>query len=326
MTILLTGATGFVGNAVLKQLMQQPDVAVRTYGRRAPVGVNADSAVDASAQEICHVTGEIGAVADYAPALVDVDVVIHCAAQAHVMNDSANNGIDIYRDINVDGTLHLARQAITAGVKRFIFISSIKVNGESTSDSQPFTHDCAAAPEDAYGRSKQAAEDGLRTLVANSSMELVIIRPPLVYGPGVKGNFSSLLAIAKKNLPLPLGAIHNQRSMVALDNLVDLIIICIRHPQAVNQTFLVSDGNDISTSQLLVMMTQAAGKSPRLLSVPMSWLRLLGRVTGKRAVIERLCGNLLVDISYTKEILGWQPPISVEEGIRRCFIKDKGKC
>lgn len=324
--ILLTGATGFIGNAVLKQLMQQSEVAIRTYGRRAPVGVNTDRAVDACSQMISHVMGEISAAADYAPALVDVDVVIHCAAQAHVMNNSANNGIDIYRDINVDGTLHLARQSITAGVKRFIFISSIKVNGESTSHNQPFTHNCAAAPKDSYGYSKQAAEDGLRQLAANSGMELVIIRPPLVYGPGVKGNFSSLLAIAKKNLPLPLGAIHNQRSMVALANLVDLIITCIRHPQAANQTFLVSDGDDISTSQLLAMMTLVAGKSPRLLSVPMSWLRLLGRVTGKQAVIERLCGNLLVDISHTKATLGWQPPISVEEGIKRCFIEDKEKC
>jgi UDP-glucose 4-epimerase len=316
--ILLTGATGFVGSAVLKQLMQKPDVTIRTYGRRVPVGV-----ADTCPQVISHITGEISAVADYAQALVDVDVVIHCAAQAHVMNDSANNELDIYRDINVDGTLHLAQQAIAAGAKRFIFISSIKVNGESTSHNQPFMHDYAAAPEDAYGRSKQAAEDGLRQLVANSGMELVIIRPPLVYGPGVKGNFSSLLAIAKKNLPLPLGAINNQRSMVALANLVDLIITCVRHPNAANQTFLVSDGNDISTTQLLEMMTQAMGKSPWLLPVPMSWLRLLGRVTGKQAVIDRLCGNLQVDISHTKHTLGWQPPISVAEGIQRCFLEEE---
>lgn len=321
--ILLTGATGFVGNAVLKQLMQQPEVAIRVYGRRAPGGVNANRNGDARAQMISYVMGEISAAADYAPALVDVDVVIHCAAQAHVMNNSVNNGVDVYRNINIDSTLHLARQAIAAGVKRFIFISSIKVNGESTIYSQPFTHDCAAAPEDDYGRSKQAAEDGLRQLVAKSGMDLVIIRPPMVYGPGVKGNFSSLLAIAKKNLPLPLGAINNQRSMVALANLVHLIITCIRHPQATNQTFLVSDDDDISTTQLLEMMTRAAGKSPWLLPVPMSWLRLLGRVTGKQAVIERLCGNLQVDVSHTKHTLGWQPPISVAEGIQRCFIEEE---
>lgn len=322
--ILLTGATGFVGNAVLKRLMQQPEVAVRTYGRRAPARGSDNRAADAGPQMMSHVTGEISAAADYAPALVDVNVVIHCAAQAHI-NKNATNRQAEFNHVNCDSTLKLARQAIEAGVKRFVFISSIGVNG-SHNQKGPFKHNDAADPWDEYTQSKYAAELGLRQIAKETGLEVVIIRPPLVYGANAPGNFGKLIQAVMSARWLPLGAIHNKRSFVALDNLVDLIIICIRHPQAVNQTFLVSDGDDISTTQLLVMMTLAAGKSPRLLSVPMSWLRLLGRVTGKRAVIERLCGNLLVDISYTKEILGWQPPISVEEGIRRCFIKDKGKC
>ncbi|MFM1691644.1 UDP-glucose 4-epimerase family protein [Aeromonas salmonicida] len=319
--ILLTGATGFVGRAVLTQLMHQPGLSIRTYGRHAPAGLPIGTA-----HNVTHVIGEIGGAVDYATALSDIDVVIHCAAQTHVMNNLTHDGRDIYQDINVDGALNLAHQAIIAGVKRFIFISSIKVNGESTRSLQPFNHTSSPAPEDNYGRSKQAAEDGLRRLVINNCMELVIIRPPLVYGQSVKGNFSTLLEIAKKNLPLPLGAIHNQRSIVALDNLIDLIITCIDHPNAANQTFLVSDDQDVSTTQLIKMMTLAVGKSPRLLSVPMGWLKLLGKLTGKQAVIERLCGNLQVDITHTKETLGWKPPISVEEGLRRCFVEDNKTC
>ncbi|GJA12057.1 UDP-glucose 4-epimerase family protein [Aeromonas caviae] len=314
--ILLTGATGFVGNAVLTQLIQQ-GFSVRTFGRRAPVK---------SATHTRHVVGNISGFENYGPALQNIDVVIHCAAQAYIINNSENSNDDIYHDVNVAGTLNLALQAMASGVKRFIFISSIKVNGESTNSAQQFNHASPPAPEDAYSRSKQAAEDGLRTLVANSGMELVVIRPPLIYGAGVKGNFSSLLAIAKKNLPLPLGAINNQRSMVALANLSDLIITCVSHPQAANQIFLVSDDCDVSTTQLLEMMTRAVGKSPRLFSIPMSWLRFAGKLTGKQAVIERLCGNLQVDISHTKVTLGWHPPISVEEGIKRCFIEDKEGC
>ncbi|WP_421219051.1 UDP-glucose 4-epimerase family protein [Aeromonas enteropelogenes] len=319
--ILLTGATGFVGGAVLTRLVQQPSLNVRTYGRREPVGLRLDST-----NNCFHVVGELGLAVDYTSALQSVDVVIHCAAQAYMMNSSANNCADIYHDTNVDGSINLARQAIAAGVRRFIFISSVKVNGESTTNTQPFNYASPPAPEDNYGRSKQIAEDGLRKLVANSDMELVIIRPPLVYGAGVKGNFRSLIAVAKKNLPLPLGAINNKRSMVALDNLVDLIITCIDHPNAADQTFMVSDDQDISTTRLLEMMTSATGKHSHLLPVPMSWLQLIGKLMGKQAVIERLCGNLQVDIKHTKETLGWQPPISVEEGIRRCFSEDNEGC
>ncbi|WEA31904.1 MULTISPECIES: UDP-glucose 4-epimerase family protein [Aeromonas] len=319
--ILLTGATGFVGQAVLVQLLRRQECAIRTYGRRAPVGLHCNAA-----QNTLHINGDLSDGADFSAALTDIDVVIHCAAQAHVMKSSSDQSDDLYWAANVEGTCNLARQSIVAGVKRFIFISSVKVNGESTTNNSPFGHTSLPAPEDDYGRSKQAAEEGLRSLVVGTGMELVIIRPPLVYGPGVKGNFRSLLTVAEKNLPLPLGAINNQRSMVALDNLVDLIMTCITHPHATNQTFLVSDDQDVSTTQLLEKMSRAAGKSPRLLPVPMSWLRLAGKLTGKQAVIERLCGNLQVDINHTKTTLSWQPPISLEEGIKRCFIEDKEGC
>ncbi|MFM5676222.1 NAD-dependent epimerase/dehydratase family protein [Aeromonas veronii] len=324
--ILLTGATGFLGNAVLNQLAQQPDVAIRTYGRRAPVGVNVDRVadVDARAHAVSHVMGEISAAADYAPALIDVDVVIHCAAQAHINKNATDRQAEL-NHVNCEGTLKLARQAIEAGVKRFVFISSIGVNGGHNQQG-PFKYDDVTAPWDEYTRSKYAAELGLRRISCESSLEVVIIRPPLVYGANAPGNFGKLTHAVRHGRWLPLGAIHNLRSFVALDNLVDLIITCVTHSHAINQTFLVSDDEDITTSQLLEMMTQAAGKSSRLLPVPMSWLRLVGKLTGKQAMIERLCGNLQVDISHTKITLGWQPPISVEEGIKRCFIEDKKGC
>lgn len=317
--VLLTGATGFVGNAVLTQLIQQSGVSVRTYGRRAPI-----SLPFFSTKNLTHVIGELGASADYTFALQSVDVVIHCAAQAHIGKKTIDRQAK-YNKVNCDGTLKLAHQAIDAGVKRFVFISSIGVNGGHNQQG-PFKYDDVAVPWDEYTQSKYAAELGLRQLAKETGLEVVIIRPPLVYGANAPGNFGKLIHVVRHGRCLPLGAIHNQRSFVALDNLVDLIITCIDHSHAANQTFLVSDDEDISTTQLLEMMTQAAGKSPRLLPVPMSWLRLAGKLTGKQAVIERLCGNLQVDISHTKVTLGWQPPISVEEGIRRCFIEDKEVC
>ncbi|WP_461604701.1 UDP-glucose 4-epimerase family protein [Aeromonas rivipollensis] len=313
--ILLTGATGFVGRAVLKNLIKNMRFSVRTFGRSLPFF---------EPDLTQHIYGNLGADVDYTDALLGSDVVIHCAAMAHIHKDSTDKKSEFNR-VNCAATIKLAKQAVEQGVKRFIFISSIGVNG-GHNQQKPFRFDDISQPWDEYTQSKYAAELGLRQLAKETGLEVVIIRPPLVYGANAPGNFGKLTHAVRHGRWLPLGAIHNQRSFVALDNLVDLIITCVTHPHAINQVFLVSDDQDVSTTQLLEKMSCAAGKSPRLLPVPMSWLRLAGKLTGKQAVIERLCGNLQVDISHTKTTLGWQPPISVEEGIRRCFIEDKKGC
>lgn len=307
--ILLTGPTGFVGRSLADKLCAKE---LRLLGRTDP---------ELSEHRFCQ--AEINGTGDFKSFLKDVDVVIHAAARAHVMNDSSSDPQVAYDEVNTAGTLNLARQAEASGVKRFLFISSIKVNGEATEVGQPFTSSSELKTEDAYGISKAKAEVGLQKLAAETEMEIVIIRPPLVYGAGVKANFASMMNLTKTNLPLPLGAVNNKRSLVALDNLVDLIITCINHPEAANQTFLVSDDHDISVTELLKMMTRAAGKKPMLVPVPVSWLKFVGKMTGKKAVIDRLCGNLQLDISHTKRTLGWKPPITVEEGIQRCFIKEE---
>jgi nucleoside-diphosphate-sugar epimerase len=236
------------------------------------------------------------------------------------MKDEAAEPLAEYRRVNVDGTLNLARQAAAAGVQRFVFISSIKVNGEQTPLGQPFTADDTPAPEDAYGISKWEAEQGLQQLASETGVEVVIIRPPLVYGPKVRGNFASMISLAEKGLPLPLGAINNQRSLVALDNLVNLIITCIDHPAAANQVFLAGDGKDLSTTELLQGVAKAIGKPSRLISVPASLLMLGATLLGKKAVAQRVLGSLQVDISKARDLLEWEPPISVEEGLKRCFV------
>ncbi|WP_423186040.1 UDP-glucose 4-epimerase family protein [Alishewanella sp. d11] len=303
--ILITGHTGFVGSALVAALSGSQ---LRLVGRRHIAG-----------QPGQFFQKELTTTEDYSDCLAGVSVVIHAAARVHVMDDTAADPLAAYREVNVAGTLNLARQAAASGVKRFIFISTIKVNGESTLPGCPLTSSDISQATDAYGISKVEAEVALKSLCAETGMEFVIIRPPLVYGPDVKANFAAMLKLAKKNLPLPLGAIHNARSMVALDNLVDLIVTCIEHPKAANQIFLVSDDNDVSTTELLKLMVEAYGKKPWLIPVPMSWFRLAGKLTGKQAIVDRLCGNLQVDITHTKETLGWKPPISVAEGIRRCF-------
>lgn len=307
-TILVTGASGFLGSAVVVALLQY-DYSVVGSVRSFAGG--------------CHwglvETGSITAATDWSEALTGKFAVIHCAARVHVMDDSEDDPLTVFRDVNVKGTLNLARQAVAAGVKRFIFISSIKVNGEQTAVGQPFSSQDTPSPEDFYGISKHEAEQGLRELAAETGMEVVIIRPPLVYGPGVKGNFASMVKLVGKGLPMPLGAIHNKRSFVALDNLVDLIITCIDHPGAANETFLVSDGEDLSTTLLLRGVAEAMGKPSRLISVPASVLQFGATLLGKKAVAQRLLGSLQVDISHTQKCLNWAPPLTVKQGFQRCF-------
>ena len=263
--------------------------------------------------------GELNAITDWTAVLGGQDVLIHAATRAHVMKDETEDPLAEYRKVNVDGTLNLARQAAEAGVRRFIFVSSIKVNGEQTAEGRPFNAESTPAPEDAYGISKMEAEKALQALAEETGMEVVIIRPPLVYGPGVKGNFATMIKLLKKGFPLPLGAIHNKRSLVALDNLVDLIITCIDHAEAVNQVFLAGDGEDLSTSELLRGIGKAMGQPARLIPVPRGMLMFAAGILGKKAVAQRVLGSLQVDISKARYLLGWEPPLSVEHGLRRCF-------
>ena len=256
--------------------------------------------------------------ADFGATLAGTSTVLHAAARVHVIEESATDPLSEFRRVNVGGTLNLARQAASCGVRRFIFVSSVKVNGESTEAGHLFTAQQSPAPLDPYGISKMEAEDGLRRLAQETGMEVVIVRPPLVYGPGVKANFAALMRAVQRGLPLPLGAVtHNRRSLVALDNLVDLLITCIDHPAAANQTFLVSDGEDLSTTDLLRRMARAMNAPARLLPVPPALLKLGAELIGKGDIAQRLLGSLQVDITHTRETLGWTPPISVDEGLRR---------
>jgi nucleoside-diphosphate-sugar epimerase len=254
---------------------------------------------------------------DWTAALRNVEQVVHLAARVHVMNDKNPDPLAEFRRVNVEATANLARQAAAAGVKRFVYLSSVKVNGEFTEAGQPFTADDAPAPKDPYGVSKHEAEQLLRLIAAETGMEMAIIRPPLVYGPGVKANFESMMQWLARGVPLPLTAVtQNRRSLVALDNLVDLIVTCLHHPAAANQTFLVSDGEDISTAELLNRMGAAMGYSARLFYLPPALLKLGATVLNKSGVYQRLCGSLQLDIAKTRQLLEWIPPVSVDEGLR----------
>ena len=273
--------------------------------------------LDARARQ--YLISDLSLDVDLCSMLLGHHVVIHCAAVTPGAHINGVGGSCEYWDFNVNGTLNLARQSAAAGVTRFIFISSIKVNGEQTAPGHPFRAEDKAKPSDPYGISKWEAEQGLWDIAQETGMEVVIIRPPLVYGPGVKGNFANLIKLVQKGVPLPLGAVHNRRSMIALDNLVDLIIACIDHPNAANEVFLASDGQDLSTTELLHGLAQVRGKPARLFSLPDVLLFGAASVLGKTSVADRLMGSLQVDISKTRTLLNWTPPISVDEGLRRCF-------
>jgi len=308
MRVLVTGSSGFVGRAIMPLLLRRghrPAEAVRraqekTDGRLTTV-----------------VVGDIDGTTGWSKALQGVEAVIHLAARVHVMRDSAEDPLANFRCVTTEGTLNLARQATTAGVRRFIYLSSIKVNGETTVPNRPFTPNNLAAPQDPYGISKHEAEVGLREIARTTGMQVIIIRPTLVYGKGAKGNFKSLMKLVARGFPLPLGPINNFRSFVGIDNLVDFIITCLEHPGAANETFMVSDGEDLSTPDLIRRMARAMNRPERLLPVPTFVLKAAAAMLGRRGMAQRLSGSLQVDISKSRQLLGWNPPFSVDEGLKR---------
>lgn len=315
--VLLTGGTGFLGRAVLHRLFAIDKRPLIVAARMLTPSFSSNVKVE-------HVN-EIGAETDWTACLHGVEVVIHCAARTHVMSDEIADPLAEYRKVNVQGTLALARQAAKYGVRRFVFISSIKVNGERSLPNRPFRPDDPPVPEDAYGVSKYEAEQGIMTLAQETGMEVVIIRPPLVYGPGVKGNFATMLGWVRKGVPLPLGQVENQRSLVALENLADFVALCsdcARSPLAANEIFLISDVEDVSTTELLHKLALAYGVSSRLIPIPVTWIQAAARVLGKGAVVDRLFGSLVVDSSKARELLGWTPVISMDKQLQKMALHD----
>jgi nucleoside-diphosphate-sugar epimerase len=310
--VLVTGAAGFVGRRLCDTLASRGFEVVPTVRGAA------------ARDEIA--VGEIGPETDWRAALAtQPDVVVHLAARVHVMKDDEADPLKSYRAVNVEGSLNLSRQAVAAGVKRLVYLSSIKVNGESNSAGRPCKADDTPAPEDPYGISKHEAEQLLRQIATETGMEVVIIRSPLVYGPGVKGNFASLVHWGRKGIPLPLGAVHNKRSLVAVENLVDFIALCAdpeRSPRAANEVFLISDGEDVSTTELLRKVANAYNVAPRLLPIPVIWIQTVARLLGKRAVADRLLGSLVVDSSKACDLLGWKPVVSMDEQLKKMALHD----
>ena len=299
-TVLVTGGTGFVGAAIVKRLMAS-GASVRCAVRKLP-----EHSGDLGSNVIQ--VGDIAGSTDWQTALTGVDFVVHSAARVHVMPQSGVSDVQQYHAVNVDGTLTLARQAAQAGVKRFVFISSAKVNGESTDGRQPFQADEPSAPEDDYALSKHLAEQALLALARSSSMQVVIVRPPLVYGPGVKANFQKMIRMVLSGFPLPFGLARNRRSLVFVENLAAFVELCIKHPSAANQIFMVSDEIDFSVKEMLKVIGDGAGRKTLLLPIPLTFFRLIFLITGKKGYFERVFGSLLVDKEKSKRLLGWVAP------------------
>lgn len=299
--LVVTGASGFIGSHLIQTLRQ----AGRPFilSARSPVSAFPDRRFVPASQ--------------LAESDVEADCVIHLAGRAHILSEASDDPAAAFRAANTDYPLALARAFARKGTRRFVFLSSVGVLGNETARGHPFTHESRLAPHNAYALSKLEAEEGLKAIAAETGMEVVIIRPPLVYGAGAKGNFASLVGWLEKGIPLPLGAIHNRRSLVGIDNLVDLVMTTIDHPAAANRTFLVSDGEDLSTTELLRRTAAAMGRPARLLPVPAALLDGTARLLGKATLTRRLLSSLELDISFTCQTLTWHPPITVTEGLAR---------
>jgi nucleoside-diphosphate-sugar epimerase len=334
MKILVTGATGFVGRYLCSTAID------RHYTVRAIVRPSSDKSKLPPEIEFVSVDSLNSPLPE--TALLGIDAIIHLAARVHIMKDASSDPLAAHREVNTTATLSLARQAAQQGVKRFIYLSSIKVNGEgSTEIDRPYTEQDTPQPIDPYGQSKWEAEQGLQQIAEETGLEIVILRPPLVYGSQVKGNFEQLLKLIQVGLPLPLGSIKNRRSLIYVGNLVDAILTCAEHPAASNQTFLISDGEDLSTPELIRRIATHANKSCNLnrvksilrisppnnvggVPIPPQLITLIGKLTGQTSTVERLLGSLTVDTSHIQTTLNWKPPFSVDEGLKETVIGNRG--
>jgi nucleoside-diphosphate-sugar epimerase len=312
--LLVTGASGFVGSAILARLAAE---AAADGNASRPVGLVRRPPAAALAGVEYRVVADLQDEAAVARAIGDADAIVHAAARVHMMRDGSTDPLAEFRKVNRDATASLARTAARRGVRRLVYLSSIKVLGESTPAGRRFAADDAPDPRDPYGVSKLEAEVELQRIASATALEVVVVRPPLVYGPGVKANFLQLMRAIGRGMPLPLGAVRNARSLVALDNLVDFVLVCVDHPAAAGQAFNVTDGEDLSTPELARRIGIALGRKAVLLPVPPALLQAAAALVGRHAAVARLCGSLEVDIAKSRSLLGWRPVIGVGEALAR---------